>query len=795
MKNTATMTKPPPPQGSKTNEWTEVNSRRNEKQDSKEPDIPAAKLPDSSLVRTSIYRVKFPVMLNEHDASPRNPYRCIRHILAILAKNCDHLHVLPKDAHDSTNEPVCLWSAFPNTKTAASAYLFNVATPGQNFGARAGAVDFRAEFRVSCSSSIKWMKNNKDIMAEMDRHKYWISGRADGPTVPMKTLFWLVKPDPDNCSTANLRSLLEKQLPDEAFLHLEKHRLQVKPSPSNSIVFVTHALKVLAPATTAWTTKSALEEYLHDTDENEKPIPLRGVKTVNMNVSKMELSAMITVQNEYLNQSAAIQVMNVWRLDIPVKLTQPLIDKLATDNLEDAFDSTDVCEVLRNADCGKATMRELLYAVLESREDIPESPILDDYVRGGQWNIVCKKGDISYVTKFMEWFLSCMAEVLTMQTVAQLCGCNRPFDPNQHPRVEFAKQYEVPDTAKLKQTFGFDLDQFKKRYNLTDVTPPESTPPPDLTKPPKETFRPQHYAKMKIQSVDRPSWASTVYEESFNTKEPANNPYATNFKKSSYAAATAQTDPETSHESVSQQKKLPAANNPYARKESLVPGTQTPVAVTATQNTTISTLTPPTNSSDPESNHTPPPTKHKPAAVTPTSSVTQDTQSKLEALAKEMETMRKHKASLDDRLKTLESGQNSMSTTMNEMAANINVLMKHFTKPQNPEPAPSFNDFNAFKTEIKTIMKSHFDQFSSSAKEIGITVKPPIDLNEDELPLELLDDQEMTAIEEIEIEEDMDTEDHSSTTPAREVRKNSANSDHQPEQKRHKGDGPVSGSG
>lgn len=107
----------------------------------------------------------------------------------------------------------------------------------------------------------------------------------------------------------------------------------------------------------------------------------------------------------------------------------------------------------------------------------------------------------------MEWFLSCLEDELTMQTVAQLFGCHRPFDPNQHPRVEYAKQYDVPNTARLKQTYGFDLDAFKKRYNLEPDNSPESTPPPDLTRPPKETFCPQNYAKMKIQSAQRPTWA------------------------------------------------------------------------------------------------------------------------------------------------------------------------------------------------------------------------------------------------------------------------------------------------
>ena len=92
-----------------------------------------------------------------------------------------------------------------------------------------------------------------------------------------------------------------------------------------------------------------------------------------MNVSKMELSAMITVQNEHLNKLAAIQVMNVWRLDIPLTLNQNLIERLVMDNLEEHFDATDVCETLKNADCSKATMRELLYAVLEQKK-ISQSP-------------------------------------------------------------------------------------------------------------------------------------------------------------------------------------------------------------------------------------------------------------------------------------------------------------------------------------------------------------------------------------------------------------------------------------
>ena len=196
-------------------------------------------------MKTSIYQVYFLIELSKQNPTPYNPYRCVKHILAILEKNCEQLHVLLKDDTDSANKAICLWTDFPSTKEAASAYLFNISYPSQNFGACAGIVKFRTEFRVLCSSSVKWMKKSPAMLAELDRHKYSITGRANGPTVPMRPILWLVQPDPDNYSTAQLKKLLLQQLPVNTALHLEKHYLTSRPNGKTK-VFVMHALKVLA---------------------------------------------------------------------------------------------------------------------------------------------------------------------------------------------------------------------------------------------------------------------------------------------------------------------------------------------------------------------------------------------------------------------------------------------------------------------------------------------------------------------------------------------------------------------
>lgn len=159
MKNTTTMADPPPPPAQDQGEWTTVQPKATDKATFAK----ASSLGKKRATRKSIYKVYFPICLSANDANLRDPYKCVKHILAILSKRCTDLQILPKDDTDTTNEPICLWSNFPTMKTEAEAYLFNVKYPGQNFGSRTGAVDFRAEFRVSCNSSVRWMKQNEDV--------------------------------------------------------------------------------------------------------------------------------------------------------------------------------------------------------------------------------------------------------------------------------------------------------------------------------------------------------------------------------------------------------------------------------------------------------------------------------------------------------------------------------------------------------------------------------------------------------------------------------------------------------
>ena len=178
--------------------------------------------------RTSIYKFYFPLIAQTGET--RNPYQCVKHMLAILGKQCkNQFRVLPKEANDGKHEPIAIWTDFPTSKEAAEAYLFNTRYPKQNFGARAGAVDFVTELRVSTTHSASWLKQQDGLIAEFRRHKYWIRAREDTPPVPIRPILWLGGPDPDNCSTSNLRVLLQGKAPTTAFLHLEKHRITSKP--------------------------------------------------------------------------------------------------------------------------------------------------------------------------------------------------------------------------------------------------------------------------------------------------------------------------------------------------------------------------------------------------------------------------------------------------------------------------------------------------------------------------------------------------------------------------------------
>ena len=656
--------------------------------------VSAKEMTHATNVKTSIYQVYFPIELSKKDSNARNPYRCVKHILAILAKNCDQLHILPKDAADSANEAICLWTDFPSAKEAASDYLFNISYPTQNFGARAGIVNFRAEFRVSCSSSVKWMKKSPAVLAELARHKYSVTGRADGPTVPMRPILWLVQPDPDNCSTAQLKTLLQQQLPVNTALHLEKHRLTSRPNGKTK-VFVTHALKVLAATATAWTTKKTLDSYLNDEPDTEKPIPLRGVRSAGLtdkDISKIDLAMLITVQNKHLNSTLAVQIANIWQINKSFKLPMKLIHELATDNLTDDYDANEVCDFLRNPDSSHATIRELLYAVIEAREDIDEPTVMDDYVRNGKWNIVCKKDNVQTVTDILDWFLSVLERVMGVEELASLCGSFKPYDQNSQPRVEFIKRYQDGyNESHLQRTYGSSLSDFKKQYSISGADKnPEKDVPPDYSKPPKETYRPTHHARMEIIGVDRPTWASKLYESSFNAQEPKNNPYATK-RFRSYAAATDTPNQKVKSTAASTSTKtasIPSTPTP--------PSNQVPTTATTTNSTNVSSLTP-TRS---KSTHKPQPITPPPAAP---DSVIQDTQNRLRNLSKDMEEIRSHRTDLESKFTVLEKGQNQLTATVQDMADSIKLLLKG--TPPKPPPT-SVSDLDDFKNEMRELLKT-----------------------------------------------------------------------------------------
>ena len=115
---------------------------------------------------------------------------------------------------------------------------------------------------------------------------------------------------------------------------MEKHRVTCQPDHQKK-VFVTHRIKVIAPVSHAWSTHEALHKYLQETDDAERPVQLRGVIYAGINfkdVTKVEIAALITLQNKQLHQPAAVQVVNVWILDTEFKLSEALVHRLLMEN-------------------------------------------------------------------------------------------------------------------------------------------------------------------------------------------------------------------------------------------------------------------------------------------------------------------------------------------------------------------------------------------------------------------------------------------------------------------------------
>ena len=62
----------------------------------------------------------------------------------------------------------------------------------------------------------------------------------------------------------------------------------------------------------------------------------------NQDISKPALAAAITEQNKFLDHSAAVQLVNVWKLDSQIALTDALMEALANYDLDEMTEPVDI---------------------------------------------------------------------------------------------------------------------------------------------------------------------------------------------------------------------------------------------------------------------------------------------------------------------------------------------------------------------------------------------------------------------------------------------------------------------
>ena len=100
----------------------------------------------------------------------------------------------------------------------------------------------------------------------------------------------------------------------------------------------------------------------------------------NKDISKPALATAITQQNKYLDHSAAVQMVNVWKLDSKIAITDVLMEALANYDLDEMTKPVEIRPFITNPVAGNTTIRDLLYAMVQSRLDISLSIIQDDYI-------------------------------------------------------------------------------------------------------------------------------------------------------------------------------------------------------------------------------------------------------------------------------------------------------------------------------------------------------------------------------------------------------------------------------
>ena len=81
----------------------------------------------------------------------------------------------------------------------------------------------------------------------------------------------------------------------------------------------------------------------------------------------MELGALITLQNKHFHQSAAVQVVNVWKIDAEFELSEALVHRLLTENLDPVrYKPRSVRNYIRSNKVDVVTIRTLMYLVLDT---------------------------------------------------------------------------------------------------------------------------------------------------------------------------------------------------------------------------------------------------------------------------------------------------------------------------------------------------------------------------------------------------------------------------------------------
>ena len=320
-----------------------------------------------------------------------------------------------------------------------------------------------------------------------------------------------------------------------------------------------------------------------------------------------------------------------------------------------------------------------------------------------------------------------IADFLSIQTVAQLCRCHRPHDPNQYPRVKFAKQYSPERTDQPHTLYGCVLQDFMKEYDVPVEAPPETTNPPDFTRPPRDMFRPLHHNTMNAITLSRPSWASKVYESSFETSEPTNNSFTP--KRFSYAAAAKKSNQTNQSKTTTKTSSSPKTASPETSPPKPIPAT---APSNSSQNPTISTLTP--NSEMPQQTAAVTPPKPVPAHCPP--KFVQETEQHISDVNREMMELRTSRQAMGTRVVQIERNQDTLSKQIQELTATSKLILERMDdkdsangmsvtnsslsqaskRPQKPsetlsdtesEPA-THEDFRNFQKKIKSYLTTTF---------------------------------------------------------------------------------------